>query len=183
MEPSDTGILATLAYEPHLFRSALPGVGYPLATNQLNSLSGQDESSLVWFYTGDLWVRSNRLRTLKEPSKISTIDYPDGKSTGITASIHDIAAQYKKNYLFNSNPILVHFEKIPDKGTLSVVYEGRHRAVGAELAKRPFILGRLISGEHSTVRSQTNPENKKYFQKPFYHLSEFTQLYKNNKEV
>jgi hypothetical protein len=75
------------------------------------------------------------------------------------------------------------FEEIPGVGFGCVLYEGRHRGVGAYLAEREYILGRQIGKEHSTVISQNTPSNTKYFNKPIYTLSDFSEKFRHDPQV
>lgn len=169
--------------QEHLYESINGGMKYPISTKKIDKLSGSEESGLMWFKVSDLWLRSDRLRLARTPSKISTLENPEGDPLGITASIHDIARTYQTSSLFHSAPVLVCYEEIPGNGIGTLLYEGRHRAVGAYLAEREFILGRQIAEGHSTVISQNSSSNLKYFQKPIFHIKEFTEMFRQDSRV
>jgi|TARA_Y100000310_G_scaffold340922_1_gene438356 hypothetical protein len=179
----DKSVLTEKTEDQHEYKSVVPGEIYPISEKQVNGLSGQETSDLMWFKVSNLWLRSGRLRPAKEASKISTLENPEGDLNGITASIHDIAETYRRRPLFNSEPVLVCYEGIQEEGLDMLLYEGRHRGAGAYLAEREYILGRQICNEHSTVLSQNSPSNKKYFQQPIFNISEFTEMFRDNMDV
>ncbi|MDD5178261.1 MAG: hypothetical protein PHT54_03210 [Candidatus Nanoarchaeia archaeon] len=131
----------------------------------------------------------------------------------ITPSIHEISETYKEFPEFNSFPIFCHYEiisedikkniidriemisdvsfndiakiteKIMDVEKVLLIYEGRHRGVGAYLAEREFIIGRLVGEDYTSVQSQHSPEKVDYFNKPIYLVGELGLMYKNDHEV
>lgn len=169
----------------HLFMAAPIGDGrIPLFDKtRIPQLNGQGKSELRWFPLSELYLRGTRLRPTNEPSRASLPGNPTFVTALPTASIHDISSTYIEHPYFNSNPILCHYEFAEDRGWVLMVYEGRHRIVGANLANRELILGRLVGPEHSLITSQTLPKYTHYYGKPIYQLVEITDLYKTDPTV
>lgn len=147
--------------------------------NNSNNRSQNCESVDYWFLISALFLRSDYLRPHREPRRDC------GNSQALpTISVHTIAETYLLNPCFNSAPILVHPEVISEKNRrILIVYEGRHRAIGAALAGRKYILGRLIDSEHPDVIYQHTPTSKTYFRMPLYPLAELAAMYKHNLDV
>jgi len=180
---SDNRSLIEGTQHPHQFASIPLGKIHPISGRKKEGLIGQEVSDLMWFEVANLWLRSSRLRPANMPSKISTLENPEGELVGITASIHDIADTYRRIHSFNSEPVLVYYEKFQGDGLDMLSYEGRHRAVGAYLADRRYILGRQIGSEHSTILSQSSPDNKKYYRQPIFKMDVFGEMFRNNMDV
>lgn len=171
--------------EEHLFlliKNGDPAI--PTATGPVSDLMGQETSGLYWFPTNGIYLRSDRLRPITEPSKLSTPQNPEGDPIGETASIHIIAKTLVEYVDFNSAPALFHFEPVFEiEPFVPVVYEGRHRCIGAELAGREFVLGRQIGPNHSTIIAQHSSTNSKYFKKPIHTLKQIVEIYRNDPTV
>lgn len=151
--------------------------------NEIPELKDQKKSGLTWFPVNSLYLRSTRLRPAGELSKGSMPGNPSFEISILTPSIHDIAATYVRYPKFNSEPISCYYELVGDKRQILVVYEGRHRSLGAFEAGRKFILGRFIGPENSLIASQTSPEFPYYFRKPIHPIRYLFKLYKHDPQV
>ena len=151
------------------------------STKNICNLKWQNVSKLFWLRVDELFMRSTNLRWAWLPSRTSTPAFPLGvENWEKTVSIHVIAKTYRNHPNFYSQPVLFHYEKHPKINKLvPVLYEGRHRALGAKIANRTYILGRQIWKKYSSVISQNLPESA-YFRKPLYSIHEISDLYKNN---
>lgn len=162
---------------------SLRGSGIQIASKKrIYELKGQSISELLWLKLENLYIRSKRLRPAGCPSKISTPECPVGKENWeITPSIREIARIYKRYPRFHSDPVLFHYELDPhNRKMVAVLYEGKHRCVGAKIAGRKYILSRQVWEEYSAVIAQKLEKNKNYFGKPLYNLHYVYDLYKNN---
>ena len=149
---------------------------------------GAESSGLVWVPVNELYLRGNRLRPpgeLVPRGEISEMSkHANGScdsSSVVTPSIQEIASAYRQNPDFNSEPLFVHCEEIPEKGKNGlVVYEGRHRSAGALLAGRQLILARFIGEQHPRFKGQHSPAKPDYYGKPLFPIEKLVELHRND---